>query len=493
MGNFNKFIQEVKDKLFGIKPQPPKSYPKPKEEGIPQKTQPSKVQDYKKRDPYFIQIGFDFGTSFSKCICRDIMIDKAWVYIPSEFDKKELPFLIPSCLNLNNGAIQLVKEAECQYPENGLYYLKLALEEVAMSHWDDPVLDPFKQVIGRSETAAIEEFIKGCGVYFLAVTLGQVRQQIRQRYSDFGLNKQDYMAVNMAVPVADAERPVVNSLYKEILDQAWILSDELSGYNRIGLHEIKDIFNREPRQLDPYCKGACFIYPEVSANVQGFVRSRTSSPGIYIFSDTGAGSVDQSVFIFGRNQEEEEHLTYLYGSVLPLGSSHIERRAAKACGNMDCRSLEYWKEKKENGGSDNELSVAKYSIAMELTPKTRSTLAWARKKLFVKEQLNDIKVIFGGGGHCLDPYENAVMVPFSGDLFSKPINPVKIGLPIPKDLEKESMQYKWMSRLYVAYGLSFEKGQLVSFTYPRDVEIPSPEEIWKPRSLVSEAPTKDEC
>lgn len=36
---------------------------------------------HKRLDPYFIQIGFDFGTSYSKCICRDVMKNKAWVYI----------------------------------------------------------------------------------------------------------------------------------------------------------------------------------------------------------------------------------------------------------------------------------------------------------------------------------------------------------------------------------------------------------------------------
>lgn len=45
-----------------------------------------------KRPPYFIQIGFDFGTSYSKCVCRDVMTDKAWVHIPDKCVANELPF-----------------------------------------------------------------------------------------------------------------------------------------------------------------------------------------------------------------------------------------------------------------------------------------------------------------------------------------------------------------------------------------------------------------
>ena len=32
------------------------------------------------RDPYIFQIGFDFGTSSSKIVIRDINTDKAWVF-----------------------------------------------------------------------------------------------------------------------------------------------------------------------------------------------------------------------------------------------------------------------------------------------------------------------------------------------------------------------------------------------------------------------------
>ena len=436
------------------------------------KLQPPEDTNYKKRDPYFVQIGFDFGTSFSKCICRDVMIDKSWVYIPPEFNGKELPFLIPSCLKINNGTIHLVKDAECQYPENGLYYLKLALEVVAMGHWEDRVLDPYRNAIGQSDPAAIKEFIKGCGVYFLAETFSQVRKQIHQKYPNFGSHEKDYMAINIPVPVADAQRLKVNIIFQEILNQAWLVADELAGYDRIAIAELKDILNMQPIQSNLYRKEDCYIYPEVSANVQGFVRSRVSSTGIYLFSDVGAGSVDQSIFIFFGRKQGEEHLTYLHGIVLPLGSSHIERLAAEACGNVDCRSLESWKEKKEDGGQDSELRYARHKVAEDLVHKTETALAWAKKKLIVKQQLNDIRVIFAGGGHCKDPYEKGVLKPFSGQLFPKSIEPPVMGLPIPTDLKLKPHQVKWMRRLSVAYGLSFERNQLTGFTYPKDVEPP---------------------
>ncbi len=55
---------------------------------------------------------------------------------------------------------------------------------------------------------------------------------------------------------------------------------------------------------------------------------------------------DQSIFIFTR-QDYQEHLSYLAGRVLPLGSSMIERVAAEKCGKTDCMSLEVWRERKK--------------------------------------------------------------------------------------------------------------------------------------------------
>jgi hypothetical protein len=93
-------------------------------------------------------------------------------------------------------------DPESHYVPGGLYHLKLALEKVALSAWDDPALTAFK-TYGNCNGAALTRFVRNCGVYFLAGAFGDIRQEIRRRLPDFGLNKADYIAVNLAVPVAD--------------------------------------------------------------------------------------------------------------------------------------------------------------------------------------------------------------------------------------------------------------------------------------------------
>jgi len=492
---FSTFIQDIKKRLFGTdspSTQKVSEYitveKRPADKPQISLTVPPKVI----RQPYIIQIGFDFGTSYSKCICRDVVTEKAWVHLPLHRDGSELPFLIPSVIRHKEGMFACVDNTNCHYPEHGLYHLKQAMVKAALQKWDDPILTPFKASIGTTEPDKIHDFVESSAVFYLARSLGEVRAQIQKRMKDFGNVPEDYMAVNLAVPVADAEQPEVNAFYSKVLVEAWHLADELADCDSISTHELECLREKYLVQEDCYAEEACFIYPEVSANVQGFVRSRVSSPGMYLFSDTGASTVDQSVFIFAR-QGLNEHLTYLIGRVLPLGSSNIEQQAAECYGIVTNQTLEEWRMKKERLENVPELTNAKKWLADKLATGTQSTLAYAKQKLFVPDELNKIRLIFGGGGHCDHPYTTAVMKPFSGQLFRRDITPDIVGLPTPRDLELDEQQRRWMKRLSVAYGLSFEKSDLVGFTYPRDVEIPAPDELWQPRRIIPDAPTMDEC
>jgi len=381
---------------------------------------------------------------------------------------------------------------KADYYANGLYHLKQALEKVALQQWNDSALDPYRDYLGKGNVNGLGAFVQTCAVYFLSGVLGEIRENLRRRLLGFGTHENDYLAVHLAVPVADAERPEVNHLYQKILCEAWVLADQLKGHPALDVAEVNKMIDELSDKRETMRNEACHVYPETSANVQGFVRSRTSSDGMYLFSDAGAGTVDQSVFIFSR-RDGGEHLTYLHSNVIPLGSSLIERRAALAVGKTDWEELETWRIRKENSERQPQLNQAKQWIYDELSQATYGTLAKTKRKLFNPDQLGEIRVIFGGGGHCEYPYKVAVLHPFSGGLFRRTVFPDVLGMPIPSDLELGAGQARWMRRLSVAYGLSFERSELSTFTYPVQVQPPKPEEIWQPRCTIREAPTKDEC
>jgi hypothetical protein len=395
---------EQQKSLVSEPPAPSKKVKRPAIEPSPPPALASRRQQ-----PYFIQIGFDFGTSYSKCVCRDVMTDKAWVHISPKYRGHELPFLIPSAFLFIVGKFHHVEKQDIHYPEGGLYHLKPALVKVALGELDDPVLEPYRIACEQSGVGQLSGFVESCAVYFLAGALGTVRDGVRQKMPDFGRHPKDYMAVNLAVPVGDAQRPEIEKMYHRILCAAWILADKISEHPSIDLNELEALRQQTPVLNDQSVSKACFIYPEVSANVQGFVRSRASSLGMYLFSDTGAGTVDQSTFIFFRKADNTDHLTYLHGSVLPCGSSHIEFQAAKIYGRMDRQTLEMWRERKERGGAEQELVRAKAMVAAQLSRGTTATLACTRRKLYLPDGMKEMKVIFGGGGHCENPYQTSLL------------------------------------------------------------------------------------
>ncbi|MDP2268547.1 MAG: hypothetical protein Q8K46_05190, partial [Deltaproteobacteria bacterium] len=157
MSKFSILIQNLKRKLFGSEQLPSES-PRPitpaKETKLPD-TSESVPTTPLRSQPYLIQIGFDFGTSYSKCICRDVNTEKAWVYIPPKSKDYEYPFLIPGAMLINDGMLRHVENQEIHYPENGLYHLKHALVKTALQQLDDPVLAVYKNANGQSDLTSL--------------------------------------------------------------------------------------------------------------------------------------------------------------------------------------------------------------------------------------------------------------------------------------------------------------------------------------------------
>ncbi len=449
-----------------------------------------------KRAPYYIQIGFDFGTAYAKCICRDVNTNEAWVYVSPRFAGHEMACLYPSLLKFKDNVVSYTAEPGLHYKDERLYHLKWALKEAASGQWDSQVLKYYGETSGLRNNKDLVQFVKSCAIYFLAATLGEIRGNLIRLFNDFGKHPDDYMAVNLGIPVAFAEKTELRDFYYEILYDSWGLADKLAGHPSIKYEDLKGLCDERKFQFDDSIQDACFLVPEVSANLQGFVKSRVSMPGTYLFSDTGAATVDQCIFTFTRKKYEEK-LNYLHADVLPLGSSQIEFIAASKDtdnGQSQCDLLEKWRSCKENGADEFELKYACRQIAEKLSFHTQRNLAISRKKLFCHDQLEDTKIIFGGGGHCDNPYKEAVLSPFLNPvIFTKSINPSIIGVPKPTDLSLHDRRNHWMSRLSVAYGLSFNKFDLAQYLFPSEIENPTPDKIWQPQASKKMAPTKDEC
>ncbi|MRS03008.1 hypothetical protein EG832_07265, partial [bacterium] len=86
MGRFDDLLKNMKESLFGKSKKNDSAEQHHAQETERQSISPVSAKSpsiTERTEPLIVQIGFDFGTAYSKCICRDIITNKAWIHIPS--------------------------------------------------------------------------------------------------------------------------------------------------------------------------------------------------------------------------------------------------------------------------------------------------------------------------------------------------------------------------------------------------------------------------
>ena len=279
------------------------------------KAQKAKEEAAHRKTAIFLIVGLDFGTAYTKCMVRDFNYRRA-TPLAFKIDGEET-FFIPSELTFRMGQISHPMDVA----SNGhtLSYLKMALTFAAKgerSDWLDAVMRP----IGVTETQQQLGHIRALIVFYLVGILRVVHTFIDEKWKDFGQHKEDAVFYNMAVPVAEAKDEAVQAAFRECLNTA------------VALVRSKAALPTELSALVPMVDqhratrlAICDLMPEVTANVQSFVRSRGGREGLYLFADVGAGTVDFSVFIYFIAGGDRQ-LTYPHAAVEVLGSSQLEMR-----------------------------------------------------------------------------------------------------------------------------------------------------------------------
>jgi len=445
------------------------------------------------REPYFFQIGLDFGTAFMKCVIRDVIKDRAWVYCPEGAVNRTQPYLMPSRVTVSENRIKFSQDQSAHYAEGTIGQVKMALAAASTGRMTDPSLELLRRALAIAEIDQDDFHLaaQACCTLLVGSVLDGVRAEIKKRYPDFSSHPDDYLAVNMAIPVANMETREVREAFDTVLRTAWHHSGAFSSPDGIDIREIMSLLRAptpkpELEEFDP-----CYLYPEVSANVQGYVRSRSSKPGLFLFSDVGAGTVDQSIFFFSR--DGGEHVAYQEAQVLPLGSAEIERRAALHAEPGNGTDLETLRRRKESGTPCNLVKGAQNDICGAIDQETVKILTRVKtRRLYRPQQIREIELIFAGGGYAEHPYKTGVLRAFQNQIFANPLSPPSIGLPPPTDLEMPgNIVGGAYSRLAVAYGLSFHRGDLSPFILPCDQ--PTPRRIPPPRREPPHFVSKDDC
>jgi len=157
-----------------------------------------------------------------------------------------------------------------------------------------------------------------------------------------------------------------------------------------------------------------------------------------------------------------------------LGSARIEQKAACHCSGKPVPSqeeLERFRVLKEKGPHDVHLQWAIAETEEELSREWMVPLLKTKQKLGHgwKAPLREARILYVGGGHD-ELHEDALCAALKDKaLFGLDgLCLERIGMPVPDDFEKKPKP-EWMSRLCVAYGLSYHLLNLPGIILPDEV------------------------
>lgn len=190
-------------------------------------------------------------------------------------------------------------------------------------------------------------------------------------------------------------------------------------------------------------------------------------------------------------KSKKENNNFLTANVFSYGSSIIENKCFERWPNV---SIRRWKDIKENQLSQkhinnrNIIDVINLLVDDLIKIFKNISLLQLQDHLYDNESINsldsmrrNIYIIFGGGGNTYLPYQLSVirsLTSFLGlpkDYLEKKANGWAdriIQLAPPEDLILDrKKKNKWMSRLYVAYGISFIYEDLPQYKLPHQLEL----------------------
>ncbi len=486
----------IKDLIgkFLAKPSQPSIVLKPV---VQPKTTIPVVQKPAVRRPQRLQVGFDFGTAYSKLVIRDINPPQiAKVFIPpASSNAGGLPFLIPSVVyfGIDENHEPWLTGRMWDKSYIGLDYPKLALCAVAgVASAKRNVLEPYEKAAARIG-CHVEHFVEAVVTFYLARVLSQVIQKIKEEDHGFLADLDDWLGVCVAIPSENLNDPALKDRFLRCLRRAYWHVMRHSVHQELKAGSLPKILKEwtQPSisEVDDF---QCSLYPEVSANMVAYTKSRSSREGLFQMIDVGAGTVDVSYFSFVRDNEGTR-LSNFSGLVSFCGSSRIERDTCEALGHPLTKLSEF-RQKKEgivtaSIAEKQMMDHVRAAIGEEAGNLIHRSVIEMLGKLPNPNQLNETAFLFVGGGNTNNPYQQA-----TAGVWDKVLHRNHNGvanIPLPPDLEAPGNKNGWFGRLTVAYGLSFDPSNRPPTTLPGDHNGPPPVDR-NPHNRPS-APSKDEC
>ncbi|GAB4200544.1 MAG: hypothetical protein Fur006_52120 [Coleofasciculaceae cyanobacterium] len=419
----------------------------------------------------YINIGIDFGTSFTKVCFRDIGQDRSEVvtFTDGQANLDETLVLTQIAIladgTLRAGLTKAEWAAIEQQIKTPIKYIKMRLADLDITQESDRWrLDRLPE-LDRPET------VENLCAYYLSRVITRAQSWIRCNKPDLVKNQKIEWSANVGVPVEYCDSPAI-ARFKKVLSLAWLLSNEpqteLFTLESLGqrLNQMRSRIADNP--ID------CHAIPEISAEVWSCLNSREFDDGFYTFFDVGCGTLDGVSFRYWRD-EGEPKVDFYSASVKPLGVSAISQ-----CLASELNISEDQVRREILQSSDSDLTQLNSTQSRKQIQQLvgRVVMEGRQKHGIHRPVFKDLvfehglSVLIGGGGSLTSFYKITILGTHSAFQHQKAGIPSydQKAIPIPKDFSMNGLSSQDFHRFAVAYGLSIPEGDCPEIRLPSEMD-----------------------
>ncbi|MBD2014348.1 hypothetical protein H6F96_10230 [Microcoleus sp. FACHB-53] len=464
----------------------------------------------------YLNLGIDFGTSFTKVCVRDTDRDRSWVVTFSNGKPALTQALLPTKLGISSEGkilagltpLEWSKHLEGSYTSIDFIKMRLANLYIhqELEGWQFEYLSALKiSGLDLEDPDTIENLC----AYYLSSVISKAKAWVLDNNADLVKNQQIEWSANIGVPVKYCDSKAIDGFGK-VLSLAWLLSE--SHPESTTVNELKQqlkLLRLEIRDRDDI---PCYAIAEVAAAIHSYTASRQATEGVYVFFDVGSGTLEGASFRFWR-KDEMPRVDFYSGEVEPLGVNALTKCVANGsqeeeieiedCITRDCESLcqaieslstrlakinpirsgEYIanKLKLSNEATENALKQTQLSQErrlLHLILGQRLIHRQVAKVVMITKEKNPnyysesstLPIFIAGGGGIVKFYRDTIestYLAFGHQYAGVPAYAVKELPPPLGDFSLSGIQPSHFHRFAVAYGLSIPEAEAPEVQLPR--------------------------
>lgn len=392
-----------------------------------------------------INLGIDFGTSYTKVCFRDSGAEQSGVVRLGNGGDAIIPSVV--CID-SNGKLQMKHLAAARSKATEIRFLKMRLAGAAIE--DD-------RHTGAALSADSDFGCRALSAWFLAQVIAQSRRVLAKSEAQRFLNRRVVWSANLGVPVEHYDSPAIN-VFNEVLGIAWHWSDKEQLPET--LDQCISSYERDLEIINPAAVDFHAV-PEIAAAVQSFVISRAAVPGFYVYFDIGGGTVDGVAFNFLNNQGERA-INFYSGKVGSLGMSVFDLRSEEIKYELQCLVATVIHTAKQKDGRDWRLVNIQRDTQRRILGRINP------------QDIHPLTVFLGGYGAENPWYRKSIASTYKDfNHHSAGIPPYELNLvPAPGDLAMGKDDQ--FARFAIAYGLSISYGEGPVVRLPSQIEARNP-------------------